>query len=186
MKKIVVKDGVRYYPYNYKNENEKELEDLFKEHVKYIFGENSLFFEGTKIKTEHSGIGTIPDGFVLLLEDRKWYIVEIELSTHQIFSHIVPQITKFNIAIKNTSERLKLIDTFYNLIQKDIELKYKITKMGVDDELYKTLKDTLDKSPESIVIVIDKITSELREVQDLPFETIVLEFKTYCRENVGL
>jgi hypothetical protein len=90
--KILLKDGVKYIPYFYKNE--KELESMFFEHYKDIFGGNTILFQGNKIKTP-SNIGTIPDAFIIDVKNKLWFIVEVELKNHDIYGHIVPQIMKF-------------------------------------------------------------------------------------------
>lgn len=181
--RIIVKDGVKYRPYKYESEN--ELEDVFRKNTDTIFGNGSLFFDKTKIKSS-SGIGTIPDGFVLLSDDEKWYIIEVELATHPLYEHIVPQISKFNSAIKNHITRKKLIDAFYGQINADTQLSYKFKYNRIKKELYKVLTDIIEKTPE-IVIVIDEKTNALEEVcSSLPFSVKVLEFKTYCIGSADL
>lgn len=183
MLRVIVKDGIRYLPYQY--EDEDDLETMFRKHVDIIFGNVSLFFDASKIKSR-SGIGTIPDGFVLLLDEENWYIVEVELAMHPLYEHIVPQISKFNSAIKNLITRKELIDAFYEGINNDIQLRCKFESIGIKKELYKILTDIINKNPE-IIIIIDEKTDALEEVCDsLPFSTKVLEFKTYCREGVGV
>ena len=78
---ILYKDAVRYIEYQYKNES--EIEDMIFEHSKNIFGEDSLLLAKQKIRA-NSGIGTIPDAFVLSLGDKKWYLVEVELKNHPL------------------------------------------------------------------------------------------------------
>ena len=83
--KILLKDGVKYVPYTYKNE--KELESMFFEHYKDIFGEDTVLFQGSKIKTL-SNIGTIPDAFIIDVKNKIWFVVEVELKDHDIYGHI--------------------------------------------------------------------------------------------------
>jgi len=177
---ITVKDGVRYLPYQYKNES--ELESLVKEHIAFIFGNNFLFFEKNKIKSE-AGIGSIPDGFVFLPFEQKWYVIEIELSQHPLYEHIVPQISKFNSAIKNPITKRKIIDAFEEEIKNNPNLNYKYKNTGIKKERYKLLTEVINKRPE-IVIIIDKKTKELEDVCDsLPFASKIIGFKTYKRES---
>ena len=179
--KIIVKDGIKYLYHQYTNEN--ELDTLFREHIDIIFGNDPLFFSKAKIESR-SGITSIPDGFILLFKNEKWYIVEVELASHPLYEHIVPQITKFNGAIKNPATRKRLISAFYDEIEVNIHLKYRLQSIGIKTELYKVLTEIIDKDPE-MVIVIDERTNELEEVCDgLPFSTRILEFKTYCREGL--
>jgi len=69
--RILLKDGIKYLPYKYKDED--KLERMVMEHSESIFGADSAFFSKQEIKTR-SGIATIPDGFILLINDRKWRI----------------------------------------------------------------------------------------------------------------
>jgi len=180
---MLLKDGIRYLPYKYKDED--ELERLLVEHSEIIFGADSVTFPKRKIKTR-SGIATIPDGFVLLINEKKWYILEVELASHPLYEHIVVQISKFNSAIKNQNTRKKLIDVFYDEIENNIQIKYKLEFNKITKELYKFLSDTLTKDPE-VIIVIDEQTKELDEVcEGLPFRTTVLSFETYHREEIGV
>lgn len=177
---IIIKDGVRYLPHQYKDES--ELENLVKKHIEFIFGNNSLFFEKSKIKSE-AGIGSIPDGFVFLPFEQKWYVIEIELSQHPLYDHIVPQILRFNSAIKNPATKNKIINAFEKEIENNQSLNYKYKNAGVKKERYKLLTEVINENPE-IVIIIDKKTKELEGVCDgLPFASKVIEFKTYQREG---
>lgn len=75
--KLLLKDCVKYVPYEYKNE--VELENMVFEHYKEIFGEDSLLFSKKKIKSP-AKIGTIPDAFVINFKSRRWFVVEVELT----------------------------------------------------------------------------------------------------------
>jgi len=178
--KIIIKDNIKYLPYRY--ESEDELETFVRKYIEVIFGEDSIFFEKSKIETK-AGIGSIPDGFVLSLTEDKWYIVEVELADHPLYNHIVPQLTKFYSAIKNYTTKRKLVDAFYDEIRTNIQLECKLRSSGIKKELYKVLTDIINKSPE-IVIIIDVKTKELEEIcETLPSSVKVLVFETYYREN---
>jgi len=179
---ILYEDAVRYIEYQYKNES--EIEEMIFEHSKEIFGEDSLLLAKRKIKA-NSGIGTIPDAFVLSLGDKKWYLVEVELKNHPLYEHIVPQISKFNTAIKNSDSQKKLIKMVYEEIKNDPQ-KNLIFQLKQIKEVFKYITEILESKPQ-IIILIDGKNDELEEVCDsLPFDSKVIEFKTYIRENVGL
>jgi predicted transport protein len=180
---IATIDGVKYLPYQYKDEN--QLEMLVKKHAHLIFGENSLFFERQKLKSV-SDLTAIPDGFVLDLALRKWYIVEVELAKHPLYEHIVTQITKFKSTIQNPSIRQKLVNVFYDKIKEDPLLKSKIESSGIKKEQHKFLTDLISNEPE-IIIIIDERTEDLADVcNTLSLSIKIFEFKTYCRQNVGI
>jgi len=179
---ILFKDGVKYIKYQYKNE--LEIEDMIFEHHEYIFGKDSLLLAKRKIKT-NSGISAIPDAFVLSLDDKKWYLVEVELRNHPLYEHIVPQISKFNTAIKNSDSQKKLIKMIYEEIKDDPQ-KNLIFQLKQIKEVYKYVAEILESKPQIIILIDDK-NDELEEVCDsLPFSSKVIEFKTFFRENVGI
>lgn len=179
---ILFKDGIKYIEYQYKNEI--EIEDMIFEHHKYIFGNDSLLLAKRKIKT-NSGIGTIPDAFVISLDDKRWYLIEVELKNHPLYEHIVPQISKFNTAIKNSDSQKKLIKMIYDEI-KNNPRKNLMFQLKNIKEVYKYIAEILESKPQ-IIILIDGKNDELEEVCDsLPFGSKVIEFKTFCRENVGI
>jgi hypothetical protein len=181
--KILLEDGIKYLLYQYKDED--ELEQMVVEHSEIIFGKDSVLFPGQKIKAR-SRIATIPDGFVLLIDDKEWYILEVELASHPLHEHIVVQMSKFNSAIRNPRERNKLIDAFFDEIEYDAQLKYKFDSKGITTELHKFISDVIVKDPK-LIIVIDKEGEELKEVcESLPFRPIVLNFQTYYREGIDI
>lgn len=62
--------------------DETEIETVVIENADYIFGPASIFLPKALIRTT-GGVGTIPDGFVIDLAAKKWYIVEAELACIQ-------------------------------------------------------------------------------------------------------
>jgi len=179
---ILYKDAVKYIEYQYKNES--EIEEMIFKHSKNIFGEDSLLLAKRKIRA-NSGIGAIPDAFVLSLDDKKWYLIEVELKNHPLYEHIVPQISKFNTALKNSDSQKKLIKMIYEEIKDDPQKNLMFQLKNIK-EVYKYIAEILESKPQ-IIVLIDGKNDELEEVCDsLPFDSKVIEFKTYIRENVGL
>ncbi len=183
---MILMDGVRYELWTPKKEVE-EFQPLIKEHYKEIFGKNSIFIEGNRLESE-AGKGSVPDGFVLTVDEvPQWYIVEIELSTHQLYDHIVNQVGRFIAGIKNTATQKKVIEAIYHYIQENKQRKAEVEEVIGSGEVYKFLADLITKSP-VLVIIIEKRTPELDEALDLlkysPIE--IREFQTFTREGVGL
>ncbi len=101
-------DGVKYELWTPKREVE-EFQPLVKEHYKEIFGNDCISIEGNRLEPK-VGRGSVPDGFVVTLgEKSQWYIVEMELSTHQLYDHIVNQVGRFIGGVKNTATQKKII-----------------------------------------------------------------------------
>jgi len=179
-------DGVKYE--EWKPVNEDEFEQIVKEHAKDIFGEQSIYLDiKHKLRTK-SGIGSIPDGYVIILGDEPhWYIVEVELSSHSLYEHIVPQVSRFINSIKNPSTQRDIVDTLYQEINSDGFLKLRLKKAIGATETYKFLLDLISNPP-VVTIIIEKHTEQLDEaIGALAHPQIkVVALQTFTREGVGL
>ena len=176
-------DGVKYELWTPKKEIE-EFHPLVKEHYKEIFGQNSFFIEGSKLKSE-AGKGSIPDGFVIALDEKsKWYIVEIELSTHELYDHIVNQVGRFINGIKKTETQKKVLEIVYHYIHDNKGRKAEFEDAIGSGEIYKYLSELINKPP-ILVIIIEKRTQELDEAIDLLRYALIeiVEFQTFVSEE---
>jgi predicted transport protein len=176
-------DGVKYRLWTPKDE-EKEFHPIIREHSKEIFGENSLYFDVKHVLKTTSGIGSIPDAYVInLSKPSEWYVVENELASHPVYDHIVKQLTKFINGIANQNARSQILDMLYDEINKDNVLKATVQKLIDSTDIYRALSKLLSTSPR-IVIIIDEKTSDVEEAcQVLKYETDIVEFKTFVREG---
>jgi len=181
-------DGVKYEERTPANED--ELERAVKEHAEDIFGEDSIYFDiKHKLKTK-AGIGSIPDGYVIIFGDEPhWHIVEVELSSHPLYEHIVPQVSKFINGIKNPSTQKDIVSAIYQEIDSDEFLRLRLKEAIGTTETYKFLSDLLLKSP-VVTIIIEKRTEQLDEAIGMvpypPQNKKVVEFQTFTREGIGL
>ena len=179
-------DGIKYEEWIPEKEVE-EFQPIVKEHVQDIFGSKSKYIEASRLKSE-AGIGSVPDGFVLVFGDSpQWHIVEVELSSHQLYDHIVNQVGRFINGIKNPATQKNIIDTIYQEITVS-----KISKVGVEEEIgsgeiHKFLSDLISQPP-ILTIIIEKKTPELEEaINLLKYSPIkIVEFQTFIRKGVGL
>jgi len=180
---ILLKDGVKFTRHTFELEN--QFEKIALEQYKSIFGENAILFDKQKIKTE-TGIGTIPDAFVISPDKHKWYIIEVELAIHDVYQHIIPQITKFKNALGNTKTRKTLIKYFDKSIENDFGKLANWVSATDGKNVFRLLSEILDEEPQ-LLIIIDDINEELQNVsKNLPFATKINVFKTFCREGYGL
>jgi hypothetical protein len=181
---MLIVDGVKYEPWTPQNE-EKEFHPLIKANSKEIFGKDIIYFDvKTMIKTA-SGIGTIPDAYVIkLTEPYEWYVIENELATHSIYDHVVNQLTKFINGIDNKDTRNQILDMLYEVINKDNNLRSLVsTKTGYVDIHHFLSKLFLAKNPR-IVVIIDKVTLDLEEAcQALRYTPDIIEFKSFVKED---
>jgi hypothetical protein len=180
---LLIVDGVKYKLYVPKDEG--EFENLAKEHLCEIFGRNMLYFDIKPELRSKAGIGSKPDGIAILFDEPCVYIVEFELSKHPVHDHIIAQMSRFNKALKSSDTRLKIAEAIYNEISSD-SYKKVFAESKVKTELFKFLTDLLSLKTK-MSIIIDEVTEELKEsVEGLPFETRLIEFKTFEREGVGI
>jgi len=184
---LLLKDGVRYNLWI--PDREETFEEIIKEHARDIFGEDTELFDiKKKIKTK-AGIGSIPDGYVITFADEpRWYIVEIELSSHPIYEHVVPQLVKFISGVENPESRREITNALYNEIKDDVNLKNRVRERIGSGEIHQFISNLLSKPPK-LVIIIDEVSSELEEtckILSRSVETDVVEFKTFEREEIGL
>ena len=184
--KMLVVDGVKYELWI--SSTEDEFEQVVKEHAQDIFGEQSIYLDLKQKLKSVSGIGSIPDGFVIILGDSPhWHIVEVELSSHPLHEHIVSQVSRFITGINNWSTQREIARAIYEEITRDGFLKLKVEQVIGSTEIYKFLSDLISKPP-ILTIIIEKNTEGLRDaISTLAHPEIkVVEFQTFIREGVGL
>ncbi len=179
-------DGVKYELWTPPSEDEFGRE--VKEHANDIFGDQSIYLDLKQKLRSKSGIGSIPDGYVIVLgESPCWHIVEIELSSHPLHEHIVSQIGKFISGIKNPNIQKEIVNAIYQEIDRDDLLKLKVSRAIKSAEIYKFLADLISKTP-VLSIIVEKHTKGLDEaLSALAHPQIrVVGFQTFVREGVGL
>jgi len=182
-------DGVRYEEWIPQGPRaEDELEQMVKEHAQDIFGEQSIYLDRKQKLKSLSGIGSIPDGYVIILGDAPhWHIVEVELSSHPLHEHVVSQVGKFIGGISNPNTQRGIVNAIDAEIRGDDFLALKLRKAIESTEIYRFLADLISKQP-ILTIIIEKDTPELREALSiLRYPQIkVVEFQTFTREGAGL
>jgi len=183
---MLIIDGVKYEAWIPEKEVE-EFQPIVKEHVQDIFGNKSKYIEARRLKSE-AGIGSVPDGFVIIFGDSpQWHIVEVELSSHQLYDHIVNQVGRFINGIKNPVTQKNIIDTIYQEITGSKISKVEVEEAIGSGEIHKFLTDLISLPP-ILTIIIEKKTQELEEaINLLKYSPIkIVEFQTFIREGVGL
>lgn len=179
-------DGVKYELWMPPSED--DFERVVKEHSQEIFGEQSIYLDRKQKLRSLSGIGSIPDGYVILFGNSpQWHIIEVELSSHPLHEHIVSQVGKFISGISNPNVQRVIVNAIDEQIRKDDFLKLRLRKAIEPVEIHRFLTDLVSRQP-TITIIIEKDTEELREaINVLRYPQIkVVEFQTFTREGAGL
>ena len=150
MSHLLSVDGVEYI--EHRPESEKELETYIQQFASQIFDQDIIYLPvKTKLKSP-SGIGSIPDAYALRLTPPKWSIIEVELSTHPVFEHIVPQLNKFAQGLKEQQSKRHLVETFYDVIKRDPFLETKVKQEIGSGEIHRALTNLIDLPPSLVVI----------------------------------
>jgi len=179
-------DGVKYDQWIPPNED--EFEQVVKEHTQDIFGEQSIYIDRKQKLKSLSGVGSIPDGYVITLGDApQWHIVEVELSSHPLYDHIVSQLGRFIGGISNPNIQRGIVNAIDEEITRDDFLKLRLRKAVEPTEIHRFLTELVSKQP-MVTIIIEKEIEELGEaLSTLRYPQIkVVEFQTFTREGLGL
>jgi hypothetical protein len=153
--------------------NEAEFERVVVENSKQFFGGATIYLDSKKkIEGKYLG-GTIPDGILFNLaepENPEFYLVEVELVKHDFYKHIFPQLTKFFSALKNQQSISELVEKIFQIIKNDYTIFQEFKSHIKENELYKFIKDTVEKS-QNILLILDGEKEELPEIMDTYSET---------------
>jgi len=142
--------------------SELELEGVVQSNAEFIFGPDSIYLPKSVIRTS-DGTGTIPDGFVVDIRARRWFIVEAELAAHSVWNHIAPQVAKQIIAASQPASRRALTELVVNRVKENPVFREKFDDVGVSEiDIRQFLADIFEGKP-VIGIPIDDVGSDLRE-----------------------
>jgi predicted transport protein len=167
MKSAIFMNGKKF------DETKFNLEETFEKIVidnsKTLFGSKTIYFDiKSRIGSKTLG-SSIPDGFLFDFKDEEnpeFYLVEVELESHDFYKHMFPQITKFFAFFKNSASRNNLIEKLFYFIKGNEEIKKEFKQYLREREIYKALKDIIENS-QNILLILDESKPELPEV----FET---------------
>jgi hypothetical protein len=127
-----------------------------------IFGPDSIYLPKSLIRTS-DGAGTIPDGFVVDIAARRWFIIEAELASHSVWSHIAPQVAKQIIAASQPASRRALTELVVNRVKENPVFRERFEDFGVSAiDIRQFLADIFEGKP-IVGIPIDEVGSDLRE-----------------------
>lgn len=181
---IVLIDGVRYQLVT--PESETWLEKAIQSNCEHIFGPDSFYFDIKKMIRTKAGVASIPDGYAIFFKPKpQWAIIEVELASHSIYKHVIPQLNKFNRGIEDSSTKRQLVEVLYSIFDEDEVFKARLKQKIKTGEVHKFISDLVSESP-LIVVVIDQKTEELKEaLKDIRGNARVIEFRTFRREGIS-
>ena len=142
--------------------SEQELERVVQDNAEYIFGPDSIYLPKSLIRTSE-GSGTIPDGFVVDLATRSWFIVEAELAVHSVWNHIAPQVAKQIIAASQAASRRMLTEMVINRVKESGAFRDRFEELGVSEIDIRRVVSEIFEKPPVVGIPIDSVGVDLRE-----------------------
>ncbi len=181
---VVLIDGVRYQLIT--PESEDWLENVIKSNSEHIFGPDSFYFDIKKLIRSKVGVASIPDGYVIYFNPKpKWAVVEVELASHPIYDHLIPQLSKFDRGIEDSATRRQIVDILYTAFSQDEVLRARLKRRIETTEVHKFISELVFQDP-LIVVVIDEQTEDLKEaLRSLRVNVQVVEFKAFQREGIS-
>ncbi len=187
---IILIDGIRYCRYTPKSE--AEFERMIVENAEQIFGEEAIYLDIKKKIANALGEGTIPDGFLFYPEQKRFVMVEVELSSHPVYEHISKQVNKFISAFSNYRSRQKLASMLKEYIEEEPALAKRMKPLLGTKGLYEFLEfDVFEplaeaKNFEVIVIIEDKTPAVCEALSWLHPSPSLIEAAVYAREGAEM
>lgn len=168
---VIFKDGKKLNEHKYTVEDDLEREVV--NNSQSFFGGDTIYIDAKK-KIESKALGgTVPDGFLFDLSDKDnpaFYLVEVELVTHDFYTHIFPQITKFFAFFKNSESQNELVGKIFSIVNAESNIKNEFKRILGEREIYKFIKDVVENS-QNILLIIDGEKDELPEIIDTYSDT---------------
>jgi hypothetical protein len=159
------------------------------ENAAEIFGEDAIYLDIKKLIKNALGEGTIPDGFIFYPEQRRFVLVEVELSSHPVYEHISKQVNKFISAFSNYKSRQKLASVLKDYIEDNPLLLKRIRPLLGMKGLYEFLEFEVfeplaeSKAFEIFVIIEDKTPQVCEALSWLKPDPQLFEVAIYAREG---
>ena len=180
MEKIIFNDRI-YNRYDFLLE--KDFESKVVEYSKSIFGKDTVYFD-TKKKLSKGEIIAIPDGYLIdftFENNPRLYIVENELSSHDVFRHIGEQILKFAVSYKASGHKLKKVLLQYLDTQdKDKTLINEKLKQSNYRNIDDFLEDIIFNKEVGCIVIIDEESKDLENVlSQLTINTDIIVFQAF-------
>ncbi len=174
---------------------EAELEEAFIKNYRRVFDSTALYIPIKKLVGQ--SLRKVTDGLMLDLDEKgrgRFWIVELELSTHDLESHVQAQVLGFLRALDDEKTLRKLVGIAHEYIARVTGIDgedegWDITFFeGQQKKMYpRTLEpyqhlDAVFHQNSGVIIVIDEVTNELREIVESISKlrpVRVVEFKSF-------
>jgi hypothetical protein len=149
--------------------SEDELKKMVVENADYFFGPSS-FCLAKDLLSDKDGFEEITDGFAVDIANRQWFLVNVALAKHNVWSHIVPQVVKQLVTAEKPATKKLIIELIIQQLKKDNNIMKKFNDEGYGkegegvflDEVRGVLGEIFGKSP-VIEMPMDSVSNDLRD-----------------------
>jgi hypothetical protein len=185
MTKLVTPDGT-YRLLRF--DSEKEFERSLVSQVSEIFGSRRIYLDCKRRIGGKNGRQSVPDAYLLDLSrprEPQLYVVENEISSHDLFRHIGVQLLQFSVSYGQAGRLIKQV--LFEEITANPAVQEKCERYAREGG-FRNLDHFLDAvvfdTPFRALVIIDEETEELHTVlKNLGFPVEVIEFSTYQDER---
>lgn len=164
-------------------DSEETFENAVKANAKVVFGEGRHYLDCKRRIGAKGKKVSIPDAYLIDLErnEPRLFLVENEISEHDLFKHIGVQLLEFSHNYRLAGRQAKNI--LFEEISKAPDIKKACEKYAMEKG-YRNLDYLLDylvfETPFQAVVIIDQETDELHSVvKQFRFPVEIIEFVTY-------
>jgi integrase len=167
-------------------EKESEMEDVAKERFSDFFGAGTIYLD---IKTKVTGRlrPRITDGVLLDFRNRarpRLWIVEFELTKHDLQKHVLPQLMGFARALDHEESRQELADAIFEEINSS-EPKSRLFKelSGEETEIHRAIGKII-RQGHGIMVVVNGDSDIMVEIlRSIPEEALLLVLRTFNKDG---
>ncbi len=149
--------------------SEDDLKKMVVKNSDYFFGPSS-FCLSRELISNKDGFEVFTDGFAVDIASRQWFIVNVALAKHNVWSHIVPQVVKQLVAADQSTTKQLVVELIIQQLREDENIMKKFNDAGYGkenegvfvNEIRGLLGEIFGKSP-IIGMPIDSISNDLRD-----------------------
>ena len=157
---MLLGDGKRYVRVAF--ENEEELERVVVSNLGVLFGAAAVLLPKARL----NGLGppaTVPDGIVIDLASKTWYILAVELASYGLWEQIAPRVAKQATAQAREEARHQILNLALDEVARSGSLKPVLKALELDERsMHWTLHEILQRPP-GVALPIDEIPPDLDE-----------------------
>jgi hypothetical protein len=164
MQMIVFQNGKRYLEVKY--DLRDHLRGDISKNSRSIFGPDTIYLNAKGTLGSWAAGGSSPAGFLFDLSDRdtpQLYLVDVEMSSQDFYSNILPRITRLLISINSDRTRSAIVSKALSILDSSAHLKERFGRLGNNRSVHELLDDIVEGGIRLLLIT----NGEKREVFEM-------------------